>query len=318
MEVKKCPCCGSKKIRRIYKNLKDKNHFIEGTFDIMSCQECNIEFLNPLLNEKQLARYYPKQDYYSFKKKSYLPLFYHQISSLYYAKKSFLLNFLLYPFSSLLYTYHINKESKDKKILEIGCGDGLGLEIYKRYELKTKGIEPYGNKLTEREKSLGIERKSIKQAKFKENEFDYIILKEVLEHIPNQGEIFKKSHEWLKPEGKLILTLPNKESWVNKIFKQNWYGYDVPRHVYNYSPKSIERMLKKYGFKVKRIRKYELPYMITGSIKFKKAKKKEKLKIVESPIATLFFTPISLILTYLKKGSIMEIEAIKLTKDKEK
>ena len=46
--------------------------------------------------------------------------------------------------------------------------------------------------------------------------------------------------------------------------------------------------------------------------------KKEKLKIVESPIATLFFTPISLILTYLKKGSIMEIEAIKLTKDKEK
>ena len=312
-QIKKCPCCESKKIIMIYDNLHDKNHFVEGKFSLIKCDNCNLEFLSPWLNEKELAKYYPPEDYYSYKKKIKLAIIYHNLSAKYYSGKNFIVSFLFSPFKSLLYRYNIDKNSRGKEIMEIGCGDGLQLEIYKKYGLKTNGLEPYGPMLSEREKKLGIMRKTIKEANFHEDNFDYIILKEVLEHIPNQKEVLEKCYKWLKPGGKIFIIIPNRKSLWNKWFKENWYGYDIPRHLYNYDQKNISFFLKKFGFRVKKVRVYDLPYMLDGSIQFylyDRRGKKDK-KIIFSNISKLFFTPISLLVTYMNQGSLMEVECTK-------
>jgi SAM-dependent methyltransferase len=205
-----------------------------------------------------------------------------------------------------------------KNILEIGCGNGLQLEFYKKYGLETKGLEPYGPKLTEEEKDLGIQRKSVIKAHFPKKSFDYIVMKEVLEHIPNPKEVLKKCHSWLKDEGKLIIIVPNRDGLWRKIFSKNWYGYDIPRHVYAYNPKSISVLLEEIGFEINNIRKYDVPYMIDGSLKFYLVDNGfgRKHNIIFSGLSKLILTPLSLITTYLNLGSIIDVEAKKMRSEK--
>ena len=191
----------------------------------------------------------------------------------------------------------------------------MQLKFYKKYGLKVAGLEPYGPKLTQREKDLGIERKNILESRFPKESLDYIIMKEVLEHIPNQDAVLKKSYSLLKKGGKIIIIVPNGDGLWNQIFGKNWYGYDIPRHLYTYNPKNIRIRLKKHGFKINKIRTYDLPYMLDGSIKFylvdKQKGKRSNHNIIFSSLTKLLFAPISLLVTYLKRGSIMEVEAEK-------
>ncbi len=305
---KKCPCCNSEKLIVRYKNLYDKEYFVDGDFSLLRCSNCGLDFVEPLLDEKQLSKYYPEQEYYSFKDNK-LAMIYHKISAYYYSKKNLFLNLLLFPIKPLLSIYYIDK---GKKILEIGCGNGLSLQVYQNYGLRTSGLEPYGAKLTDSEKKLGISRQTIAKVKYPKNSFDYIILREVLEHIPNQKQVLKKCYDWLKPSGKLIITVPNTRSLWNRIFKQNWYGYDIPRHLYNYNPKNLSFFLRKSGFKINKIKVYDLPYMLYGSLKFQKIEKKSKKQYKEpSSLSKLFFLPASLLASFLNLGSLMEIECSK-------
>lgn len=304
-----CPCCGNSQIKVLYKDLKDIGYFVEGKFNLLSCSVCRLEFLNPILTEKQLAKYYPEQEYYSFHNVNKLALSYHWLSAYFYSGKNFLANLFLLPLSPLFYRYYIDK---GKKVLEIGCGDGLKLAIYKKYGMETFGLEPYGAKLTEEEKKLGIIRKSVGEVNY-DSEFDYIVLKEVLEHVPDQKQILEKCYKWLKPGGKLIITVPNVEGIWRKIFKENWFGYDVPRHLYNYNPKNIKFYLKKFGFKINRIRIYDMPYMFDGSLKYRASSKtgEKEHRIIFSNFSKILATPASLIASYLGAGSLMEIECVK-------
>lgn len=308
---KKCPLCENK-TNILYSSLYDKDYFISGKFLLNICSTCKFQFIEPSLNEKQLARYYPSSEYYSYNKKSKLSIIYHKISAYYYSGKDLLFNFLFWPFSSLLYHYRINP---GKTLLEIGCGDGMQLEFYKKYGLKVAGLEPYGPNLTQREKNLGIKRKNILKSGYSKESFDYIIMKEVLEHIPNQDAVLKKSYSLLKDGGKLIIIIPNGDGLWNKIFGKNWYGYDVPRHCCTYNSKNIRIILKRHGFKINKLRTYDLPYMLDGSLKFyivnKQKGKRKKHNFIFSNLSKILFTPISLLVTYIKRGSILEIEAEK-------
>jgi len=300
---RKCSCCGSEDLKVKYRNMTDKSYHINGSFTLLKCKKCGLEMTHPLLSEKEATKYYPTDKYYSFKNISKLPLTYHKLSAYYHSKKNPIFNLFFYPFSFLFYTYYIDP---NKKLLEIGCGDGLKLKIYQKYGVKTTGIEPYGSELSKEEEKLGIRREFIKNVNFPENYFDYIVLKEVLEHIPNQKQVLKKCYKWLKPNGKLIITIPNTQGFWCKVFREDWFGYDITRHPYHYNSKNIAYFLKKMGFKINKIRTYDPPYMLAGSLKYK-----YNSEMWLSPFFKILFTPLGLIVTYLNKGSLMEIECTK-------
>lgn len=310
MELKECPCCGKNKFSIKYSKLYDKDFLKEGEFNLMKCDICGLEILRPMLNEKQLKKYYPEEEYYSYGGYNPLAFKYHLFSAYYHSGKSKIFRSIFKIISPILYTYYIDE---GKSILEVGCGNGMKLEIYQKYGMKTSGIDPYGPQLSEKEKKLGIIRKSIDKNPYRENSFDYIILKEVLEHIPNQKSVLDKCYRWLKHGGKLIITVPNTQGLWNKIFKKNWCGYDVPRHLYNYNPKNLSFILKKNGFKLNKLRVYDMPYMFDGSIKFwitSKTKNRKYQKIF-SNFMKIVSLPLNLFVTYLNKGSIIEVQCSK-------
>ena len=79
-------------------------------------------------------------------------------------------------------------------------------------------------------------------------EFDAITMWHVLEHVHNLHGYLEQFYKLLKPGGRLVIAVPNYTSYDAKSYGEYWAAYDVPRHLYHFSPKSMEMLGKSKGF----------------------------------------------------------------------
>ena len=163
----------------------------------------------------------------------------------------------------------------NSKILDIGCNDGnlrnfLANAMYYAVDLDKEMIKNLVK--------AGIKAKSADLNKnplpFKKEQFDYILLLDVLEHVVNPQKLLSDSKERLKENGKMVITLPNDYHILNKIrFIFNKPLTEDPfapyGHLHYFSIKDGERFLIKNGFKI--LEKYPIapvkPSFIPQSIK---------------------------------------------------
>jgi len=73
---------------------------------------------------------------------------------------------------------------------------------------------------------------------------------DVLEHLPNPKSSLNEIHRILKPGGLIVFSIPNLESFDRKIFKNNWIGWDPPRHLNLFTQDTIKNLLDITGFKL--------------------------------------------------------------------
>src|SRR5699024_1216454 len=93
---------------------------------------------------------------------------------------------------------------------------------------------------------------SIKNIRLKKY-FHVITLWHVLEHVTDLTETLKKLRKLLHPEGKIIIAVPNVDSYDAQYYKAYWAGYDVPRHLYHFSAASMKRLLANHKLKLEEI-----------------------------------------------------------------
>ena len=82
------------------------------------------------------------------------------------------------------------------------------------------------------------------------NSQDVITLWHVLEHVHDLKGYLAAFKSILKPNGKLIIAVPNHTSFDAQYYKEYWAAYDVPRHLYHFSPFSMELLLNQYDMQV--------------------------------------------------------------------
>src|SRR6185369_12242654 len=78
--------------------------------------------------------------------------------------------------------------------------------------------------------------------------FQIITLWHVLEHVHNLRQRIKDLSRLLKNDGKIFIALPNYTSYDATHYKEFWAGFDVPRHLYHFSGKSIRNLFEQLGF----------------------------------------------------------------------
>jgi SAM-dependent methyltransferase len=78
--------------------------------------------------------------------------------------------------------------------------------------------------------------------------YDVITMWHVLEHTPNPAVVLAEVRRLLKPDGVWILSVPVIDSLEAKMFKENWAGYDVPRHLLTFSRASLRQFIERAGF----------------------------------------------------------------------
>jgi|TARA_B110000967_G_scaffold153589_1_gene158068 SAM-dependent methyltransferase len=213
------------------KHITLKDYSVSGqTFELLTDPSLGLLYTHPKPGDEQLKAYYPQEGYISHSNqlKSFFDFLYHAVRYFSLRKK---VRFIK-PF-----------KSKAGALLDVGAGTGSFIRAAKRSGWDVKGIEPdsvaRGIANTKNANTV-FSLKTL--SSLKTASYDVITLWHVLEHLPNLQEDLKTFKRLLKPNGRIIVAVPNFNSFDAIYFKGFWAAYDVPRHLWHFSQDSIPKV----------------------------------------------------------------------------
>ncbi len=238
-KISACQICKSKSIE-FY--LKAVDHNVSGDyFSISQCSACGYRFTNPRPKEKTIGSYYKSEGYisHSSTKKGIINKVYHIVRA--------------YQFKRKCREIVSLKKTKEKDILDIGCGTGDFLKYMKGEGWYAEGVETdqKARSLASKEGGLNV-YDSIEDQRLRK--YDVITMWHVLEHIYDLVYFFKKIKYLLKENGVLVIGVPNCNSYDASYYGKNWYAYDLPIHTSHFRKNDIENISKLHGLKLKAIK----------------------------------------------------------------
>ncbi len=246
-----CPICSKEMIFFTKNRDMQQDDGNERLYSIFECESCTTLFQYPFWKPDETAGFY-RHTYYAHSDNLKIPTSLRILN--FYLKDNFLSKMFSTFLRVRLFPYY-PAILKSKNVLDIGCGKGLFLDVMKKYNKKTFGLEP-----SDQAKVIASKNghKMIDRAFFysnqKELKFDLITMFQVAEHLSVQEiveeDIFSKIYDLLEPGGQLVIETPTYQCDYAKKNKSNWRGLELPRHLVIFSPKSISKMLTDKGFMV--------------------------------------------------------------------
>ncbi|MGP8214329.1 MAG: class I SAM-dependent methyltransferase [Bacteroidia bacterium] len=234
-----CPICNSSSFTPF---LECTDYTVsKNKFTIVQCS-CGFRFTNPRPEEKEAGKYYQSEDYISHSntKKGL-------VNSLYQVARKFTLRSKLKLVSNTVGALH-----ESPLLLDLGCGTGEFLNTCKENGWNVQGIEPSPEARTFATKQYGLTvHETDKWEQLSDATFNVVSAWHVLEHVYKLEETVKQVKRILKPDGTCIVALPNCNSADAGFYKQYWAAYDVPRHIWHFTPADVKRFFQKQGFSLK-------------------------------------------------------------------
>lgn len=232
-----CPVCGSAGISKVFK-VKDNTASHE-YFDIYHCSNCQVRFTQNPPSEASIGDYYKSENYISHTDTSK-----GLVNRLYQAVRNFSIN---------------QKKKLIEKItglakgdlLDIGSGTGYFVAAMQKAGWQTTGLEP-----DEGARSIAMQQHSVtllpveELFNLPEKKFEVITLWHVLEHVYDLKKYIATFKKLLADNGRLFIAVPNYTSYDAMSYGPNWAGYDVPRHLYHFTPQTMQWLMKESGLKI--------------------------------------------------------------------
>lgn len=147
------------------------------------------------------------------------------------------------------YTDFVNKFNlQGKKILEVGCGQGEFLRIWKNYDVRAVGIE-FDQEAVNKARAEGLEVYKAfaenAETELPEAPFDAFVQFNFLEHQPYPNAMLQCIYNNLTEEGTGLITVPSLE-----YILQNGYYELIKDHIAYYSKETLQFLFRKNGFEV--------------------------------------------------------------------
>lgn len=144
----------------------------------------------------------------------------------------------------------VKKFKTGVRLLDVGCGEGFFLFHASRCGYVTKGVELSQGAAAHAQRNFGldIDVGPFEDLTFPANHFDVITMWQVLEHLPYPSTVLREAYRILSPGGMLVVTTPDIESPLARIFGKKWWNIRM-LHVNQFSAKTLRSMLENAGFK---------------------------------------------------------------------
>lgn len=182
----------------------------------------------------------------------------------YYRGKSSLAAKLFSPLGKIFYSIrNMYVRNGQKKVwIDVGAGDGGYLQTVKA---KRKiGVE-YSSSGREIMKDAALDTLSDSEfLKEKGLQADIISFWQVLEHVEKPWEYLEAAKRNLKKSGKIVIGIPNIDSFEFKFAREYWFHLQPQFHLWHFTPKSIHKLLKKTGFTINSIDHWSIEHHLTG------------------------------------------------------
>jgi len=151
-----------------------------------------------------------------------------------------------------------------KRILDIGSGRGFTLYYLKKFYgyTRTAGTQISRNAFEFSRNKLGLEiyDKDLLTLPLDNGSFDVVTIWHVLEHVNDPESYIGKISDLLDDNGKIIVEVPNFDSWSRAFTGKYWLAYDLKHHLFFFTPASLSALLVKHGFEIKRVHTFSLEY----------------------------------------------------------
>ena len=231
-----CPACDSPDIAYV---LEAEDHTVSHErFEVWHCGRCSLRFTQDVPAEDEIGPYYASEEYISHSNTSagLVNTLYQQVRRITLGQKRTLIQQVTGKTTGSL--------------LDVGCGTGEFARAMETAGWHVRGLEPDAGAraFAKTEYGLTVEESS---ALHKLNgTYDAVTLWHVLEHVHDLHPYLDRLRELISTGGALVIAVPNYTSPDARRYGDRWAAYDVPRHLYHFSPVSLERLLASHGIEV--------------------------------------------------------------------
>jgi 2-polyprenyl-3-methyl-5-hydroxy-6-metoxy-1,4-benzoquinol methylase len=238
----------------------------QGEWTVYKCENCGLGLLDPRPDPMERIRLYQDgyfQSHYDRGLKVDSPEMKRRLSQETHRLKFF------------------RKIKKRGRILDVGCGMGYFLYACRLAGYETQGLDisDHSTAYVRDELRIPIVTGAIEEIRMEEGTMDIVTMWHFLEHSPDPEQYLEKARRWLKPDGILVVDVPNHEGTDARKMGESWTGWSIPYHLYHFTPSTLLSLLTRYGFHAIRMKSYHSEYV------------KEKLNRI--PVVNLVARPIA-------------------------
>ncbi|MBN1257428.1 MAG: class I SAM-dependent methyltransferase [Planctomycetes bacterium] len=215
-----------------------------GAFESRICRECGCRYVSPRYDDQQLDEHYAESLF--TKARDYEGVLHNMLDEKERARKR---NDMKFEIEETL-----NSCSGGGRVLDIGCQTGIYLEALPG-NLKKYGVERSHWAAEEARKRCQAEILSdkIEDCDFEPGSFDIINISYVLEHIQAPKPMIKSIAKWLKPNGKMIVSVPNFGSICAIIFREFYRLAEPRQHIFLTTKRAVKDVMAAAGLRTEKV-----------------------------------------------------------------
>jgi SAM-dependent methyltransferase len=234
-----CLMCGGDRATLLFQQTDRLYGTTDRQFGVVRCGQCGLIRLDPQPSPDELRRYYP--------------------ANYWFAPDASLVARLEERYRRAVLHGHVRFVERALRssralgpLLDVGCGGGLFLGMMRERGFRVAGLDFSCDAaaLAWRLHGAPAVVADLVRAPFRAGTFGGITMSHVLEHLADPRAYLAAAHRLLEPDGRLVIFIPNAASWQFRLLGRRWNGIDVPRHLFDYRDRDMERLLADAGFEV--------------------------------------------------------------------
>ena len=239
-----CLVCGCERSAQLFTAPDRLYQTTAKRFAVVRCEECGLARLDPQPNGEELRRYYPR--------------------NYWFAPDESAASRLEEAYRRLVLRDHVRFVAQALgggrargRLLDVGCGGGLFLGM-----MRERGYRVAGLDFSREAAAVAWKRQrapavcgDLANAPLGAGSLACITMFHVLEHVHDPRAYLEAARKLLAPDGRLVVQVPNAASWQFRLLGRRWSGVDVPRHLFDFRGRDVEKLLEDCGMAVVR-RKY--------------------------------------------------------------
>jgi 2-polyprenyl-3-methyl-5-hydroxy-6-metoxy-1,4-benzoquinol methylase len=219
--------------------------FSKKGYDLVACKSCGLAYISNPPDQEALQKVYSAEANYH----------------------NFLLDVKSPQFAEMqaiarTHMGHVADWAEPGRLLDAGCSTGLFLDLARARGFNVSGVEfsKESANFARDHFGLSVDDGDIQAVDKAGGQFDVITMFDVIEHVPDPLADMRAIHDLLKPGGLFVVSTPNIDGLFPRLslpfakMVDHWPHAEPPHHLFQFSIKTLGKMLETAGFAVEAVR----------------------------------------------------------------